>query len=160
MDWIWSYSAISILLLTYQVSKKTRLLIGNQKIQNGDNSYPALLGRGRALAPAYLYDQSNVPVIAERLTQGNFKINGLVFSNMRTIEYDCKEAFKSFKKPTLIIQGVQDIIDKNTAIRTQKVIPHSEVVLLEECSHYGWLDQKEKYFASIEAFLKNNQVEN
>lgn len=133
--------------------QKDSLAYWNQRIQNGDNGYAAMLGRGRALAPAYLYDKSNVPVIAERLTQGNFEINGLVFSDMRTIGYDCKQALRSFDKPTLIIQGTQDIIDKETAFRTQEVIPHSEIILLEKCSHYGWLDQKEKYFASIKNFL-------
>jgi proline iminopeptidase len=78
---------------------------------------------------------------------------------MRAIEYDCKEALRSFEKPTLIIQGMQDIIDKETAIRTQEVLPHSKVILLEKCSHYGWLDQKEEYFGTIEAFLKAKQIE-
>ena len=124
-----------------------------ERFDQGDHSYKVLLGRGRALAPAYLVDKSHVPTIAERLTQINFDINQLVFSDMQAIEFDCKKQLANFRAPTLIIQGEDDIIDKATALRTQEVISHAEVYFLEDCGHYGWLDQRAKYFKKLKKFL-------
>ncbi len=126
----------------------------NAKIANGDTTYFARLQRGRFLAPAYLYDKSNVPVIAHRLTQGNIAINQLVFQNMRKIDFDCSEALKDFKAPVLIIQGREDIIDKSIAETAHSIFRNSTLTILEECGHYGWLDQPELYFGAIDNFLQ------
>ena len=131
------------------------LIYWNKRIEEGDNSYQALLGRGRALAPAYLYDKTHVPVISKRLTQGNWDINGLVFANMRAINFDCKESLKSFSNPTLIVQGKQDIVDLSTANLAKEVLPQSKLVLLDQCGHYGWLEQREEYFRILEQFLNS-----
>lgn len=53
------------------------------KIAQGDTSKKTLLGRGRALAPAYLYNKKNIPILAERLTQGNATLNQLVWSDLQ-----------------------------------------------------------------------------
>src|SRR3954470_17515727 len=50
-----------------------------QKINNGDTSHFARLGRGRSLAHAYVLKENYLPVIAERLTQGNGTINQLIW---------------------------------------------------------------------------------
>jgi proline iminopeptidase len=125
------------------------------KIEKGDTSYAARLGRGRAMAPAYVYDQKYVPVIAERLTQGNSTINGLLWQDMQKIKFDCAAKLKSFKNPVLIIQGKEDVISNQIGELAQKTLPNSKLILLENCRHYGWLDAKEKYFGEINSFLKS-----
>lgn len=125
------------------------------KIEKGDTSYAARLGRGRAMAPAYVYDQKYVPIIAERLTQGNSTINGLLWQDMQKINFDCAAKLKSFKNPVLIIQGKEDVISNQIGELAQKTIPNSKLILLENCRHYGWLDAKEKYFGEINSFLKS-----
>lgn len=127
----------------------------NDKIEKGDTSHTARLGRGRAMAPAYVYDQKYVPIIAERLTQGNSTINGLLWEDMQNINFDCKDKLKFFKNPVLIIQGKEDVISNQIGELAQKTIPNSKLILLENCRHYGWLDAKEKYFGEINSFLKS-----
>jgi proline iminopeptidase len=127
----------------------------NDKIEKGDTSYTAELGRGRAMAPAYVYDQKYVPIIAERLTQGNSKINGLLWDDMQKINFDCKEKLKNFKNPVLIIQGKEDVISNQIGELAHKTFPNSKLILLENCRHYGWLDAKEKYFGDVNSFLKS-----
>ncbi|MEB8330210.1 alpha/beta fold hydrolase [Flavobacteriaceae bacterium KMM 6897] len=134
---------------------KDSLNYWNAKIANGDTTYFASLQRGKYLAPAYLFNKSNVPIVAERLTQGNPVINSLVYQNMRKINFDCSDGLKKIKVPVLIIQGKQDIIDMDTATSTIETMPHSTLVILENCGHYGWLDQPEQYFKNINDFLKN-----
>jgi proline iminopeptidase len=127
----------------------------NDRIEKGDTSHTAALGRGRAMAPAYVYDQKYVPIIAERLTQGNSTINSLLWKDMQTINFDCKEKLKNFKKPVLIIQGKEDVISNAIGELAHKTLTNSKLILLENCRHYGWLDAKEKYFGEVNSFLKS-----
>jgi proline iminopeptidase len=144
-------------LITSHLSKieQDSLQYWNDKIDKGDTSHASRLGRGRALAPAYVYDRKFIPIIAERLTQGNSTINTLVWNDFRKIKFDCKNKLKSFKQPVLIIQGKQDIISKEIAETAHKAFTNSKVILLDNCKHYGWLDAEEKYFSEIESFLKS-----
>ncbi|RKR10571.1 proline iminopeptidase [Flavobacterium sp. 90] len=135
--------------------EKDSLDYWNAKIAKGDTSHTAALGRGRALAPAYVYDQKYVPIIAERLTQGNSKINGLLWDDMQKIKFDCKAKLKTFKNPVLIIQGKEDVISNQIGELANKTFPNSKLILLENCRHYGWLDAKEKYFTDVNSFLKS-----
>lgn len=123
------------------------------KIRNGDNSYETLLKRGEFLAPAYLYNQKYVSVVAKRLTQGTSLINSLVCLNLRKIEYDTKNDLKSFNKSVLILHGAQDVAGTDIAETAHRVLPNSRLVILQRCRHYGWLDRPEKFFRAIEEFL-------
>ena len=124
------------------------------KINNGDTSFHAKLKRGTFLAPAYLYDKSNVPTVAHRLTQANYTINGLVFQHMRDIKFDCSEGLKQVEAPVLIIQGKEDIVDRIAAETAEKVLQNSTLIILEKCGHYGWLDQPKQYFDHINQYLE------
>lgn len=135
--------------------EKDSLDYWNAEIAKGNTSHAARLARGRAMAPAYVYDKKYVPIIAERLTQGNSKINGLLWDNMQKINFDCKEKLKSFKNPVLIIQGKEDIISNQIGELANKTFPNSKLILLEHSRHYGWLDAKDKYFADVNSFLKS-----
>ena len=135
--------------------EKDSLNYWNDKIEKGDTSYTARLGRGKAMAPAYVYDQKYIPIIAERLTQGNSTLNSLIWADMQKTNFDCKNKLLNFKNPVLIIQGKQDIISEAIGEISLKAFPNSKLILLENCKHYGWLDAKEKYFDTIESFLKS-----
>lgn len=129
------------------------------RINGGDTSYYARLQRGMALAPAYVYDRKNIPIIAERLTQGNSRINGLVWQDLQKISFDCSKQLASFKKPVLIIQGKQDIVEEKTAEKAHRTFVNSQIIFLDKSVHYGWLDKPVEYFAAIKNFLsglKNN----
>lgn len=125
-----------------------------QKINEGDTSHHARLRRGIHLAPAYVLDKKYIPIIGERLTQSNWTINQLIWADLRKINFDCAAKLKSFDRPVLIIQGKEDIIKASTAEKAHQAIRHSKVVLMEHCSHYGWLDNEKVYFREIYSFLK------
>lgn len=135
--------------------ERDSLAYWSARIDGGDTSHHARLQRGMALAPAYVFEKKYVPVIAERLTQGNSIINGLVFENLRAIRFDCTERLRRFQRPTLIIQGKEDIIKVETAEYAHKILPNSRLVLLEKCAHYGWLDKEAEYFAAVRQFLRD-----
>jgi proline iminopeptidase len=152
------FSRISI---ASRLSQKERdsLAYWNDRIAEGDTTYYTRLQRGKYLAPAYLYDKSNIPVVAERLTQGNPTINQLVYRNMRMIGFDCSEGLKNLEAPVLIIQGREDLIDKETADTATEVLQNSTLVVLDNCGHYGWLDQPEEYFENIHSFFDTLSIQ-
>ncbi|MEO8532239.1 MAG: alpha/beta fold hydrolase [Flavobacterium sp.] len=136
-------------------SQKDSLNYWNDKIEKGDTSYKARIGRGRAMAPAYVYNQKYAPIIAERLTQGNSTINTLLWGDMQKMNFDCKAKLKNFKNPVLIIQGREDIISNEIGEIAHKTLPNSKLIFLEHSKHYGWLDAREKFFSEINSFLKS-----
>lgn len=126
----------------------------NSKIATGDTTLYARLQRGKYLAPAYVVNKSNIPTIAERLTQGNRIINEMVIRNMRKMNFDCTRQLKNFTCPVLIIRGRQDIIPEEVGNYAHKVFPNSQLVLLDNCGHYGWLDRPQAYLSEITTFLR------
>ena len=160
-----SSGGIDLELLSYVGSKVNARLSSqemdslnywNKKISAGNTSYYAKLHRGLAMAPAYVYNRKNIPAIAERLTQGNSIINGLVWQDLQKIKFDCKSKLSHFNKPVLIIQGKQDIIEEQTALKEHRILKASKLVLLDNCVHYGWLDRPDEYFPEVEKFMRSN----
>jgi len=141
-----------------KLSKKENdsLKYWNNKIDQGDTSYFARYRRGMALAPAYVHNKNNIPIIAERLTQGNSVITGLVWQDLDKIKFDCAPNLKNFNKPVLIIQGKEDIIMLQTAEYAHKVLKNSKLVIVDHCVHYGWLDNPQVYFKEVNSFLLLN----
>lgn len=146
--------------ITSKLSKTKRDSVNywTTRIDGGDTSHAALLGRGRNLAEAYVLNKKYIPVIAERLTQGNGTINQLIWRDFQKVNFNCAEKLKNFKQPVLIIQGKEDIIKPETAEKAHAVLSNSRVVLMDHCIHYGWLDNEETYFKEVNGFLaENNQ---
>lgn len=159
-----SSGGVNLKFLSYIQERLNSNLTENQRdslsfyqnlINNGDQSTLTRINRARFLANAYVYDKSNVAIIAERLTQGNARVNGLVFQDLQKIKYDYTNKFNDFKKQVLVIHGKNDIISTATAEETHKTFPNSKLVLLANCAHYGWLDSKEKYLYELKKFLEN-----
>ncbi len=123
------------------------------KIDAGDTSHFARLRRGINLAHAYVIDPKFIPVIGERLTQGNQTVNQLIWTDLNRIHYDCTAGLKSYNKPVLVIQGAQDIVSKNIAEKSHKAFKKSRVIFMDHCIHYGWLDNPEVYFREVNSFL-------
>jgi len=136
-------------------SERDSLSFYQRKRDLGDNSKETITKRAQFLAKAYVFDKSNSDVIAQRLTQINFTVNSLVIENLQKINFDCSTLFSNFKRPVLVLQGKNDIISVETAQEIATTFPHSKLILIENCGHYGWLDANELYFNSINKFLNN-----
>lgn len=140
--------------ITRQLSHAERdsLAYWTTRINEGDTTSHANQKRREFFAAAYVYDDKHIAEIARRMTQSNSRINGLIWSDLQNIEYDVTDELSEFDKPVLIIQGKQDILHERTAIKALEAFPNAELVLLDECGHYGWLDQPQQYFDSIFSF--------
>lgn len=125
----------------------------NQRVRRGDMAYTTRYKRAYFMAHAYLYETSEIETVARRLLEVNSEINALVWQNMRDINFDVTDEIKKFQKPVLIIHGKNDIVNMNIPKRAHEILPQSELVLLEQCKHYGWIDRKKAYYSAINNFL-------
>jgi len=125
----------------------------SQKITGGDTSYFARLERARALSNAYVYDKKYAPLVAERLTHSNLRVNALVWQDMQKINFNCAQKLSAFTRPVLIIQGKQDIIEERTSQKANRILQNSKLVILDHCVHYGWLDNRDAYLSEVEKFI-------
>ncbi len=126
----------------------------SEKISAGDTSHFARLHRGLNLAHAYVIDPKFIPVIGERLTQGNQTVNQLIWNDLQRMNFNCTKKLKSYSKPVLIIQGKEDIVSKKIAEKSHEAFKNSRMVFMDHCIHYGWLDNPEVYFKEVNGFLK------
>ena len=72
---------------------------------------------------------------------------------------DLATPLKGSQIPTLVLVGDDDTECTVNAVGPfKKHIPKAEIVVLEACGHYPWLESREKTFASIRTFLENQGV--
>lgn len=106
-------------------------------IRNQDSSGEIGKKYNYLFAKAYVYNDVYRPVVAERLGEADHTINRLVWQNLRHIGYDCKESLARFHRPVLLLHGAHDIVSEEVALVAHNVYPHSKLVVLEHCGHYG-----------------------
>jgi proline iminopeptidase len=139
-------------------AERDSLKYWNNILNKGDTTFTARYNKAKYLASAYLFNKKFIPVLALRLANaGNPEITGLVYKDLFKIRFDCKESLRNFSKPVLIIQGRQDIVGSGTAYKTHLTLKNSELVFLNECCHYGWLEQEKQYIDEIENFIMSIQ---
>ena len=105
------------------------------------------------LARAYVFNDQHSPQIARRLRRTNDRVGQLLSDDLKRIAFNTKSALRRFMQPVLIIQGQHDVMVTEIAHLTHETLPHSQLVILENSGHYGWLDQPEKYISAVLTFL-------
>lgn len=71
--------------------------------------------------------------------------------------------FPSLKKlvvPTFILHGKQDIVPAWTAQEIKDAIPQSEIVVLDHCDHFPYIEQPSQFFIELNKFLRKINHEN
>lgn len=71
--------------------------------------------------------------------------------------------FPSLKKlsvPTFILHGKQDIVPLWTAQEIKDAIPQSEIVVLDHCDHFPYIEQPSQFFSELNKFLKKVNHDN
>lgn len=122
-------------------------------INTGHEEY--VVKRRKFLAYAYVYNDDHAPAIAARLAEADLEINGMVWNNMITNEYDVKQEMLSFQPPVLILHGEFDVVDISLAETAHAVLPESTLRVVPNSGHYGWVENPDFYFSEIYAFLES-----
>ncbi|SDR93025.1 alpha/beta fold hydrolase [Gramella sp. MAR_2010_147] len=99
--------------------------------------------RAYFMAKAYLNGDEHEEAIAERLMQVNRDLNRLIWDQMRLDNFDKTAEMKNFQNKVLILHGLQDVVPVAVAEKAHQILPNSQLIKMEDCGHYGWLDQPE-----------------
>ena len=115
-------------------------------------------GRVEAMAAAYVFHPEHIPFVVEALTRpgaSNATVRSLVFQDLVRQEFDLRADLARFERPVLILHGRQDVLGTLVPYKTHQALPNSELVYLDACGHYLWLDQPDAYFEAISIFLRD-----
>lgn len=107
----------------------------------------------------YMYNPENVKKIKLWKSQKE-NLNGAkvweIFKNQVFMQpFDILSEIKMIKCPTLIIHGNEDVLPLASSEHIHDAIGTSELVKIDQCGHFPFVEQPESFFKAIETFLKN-----
>lgn len=146
------------------LAKENLKKLGNsEQILAGERLFSGLLKSpqefeefSQLMAPLYIYkhQQQDVAPTTKTKIPYNIDITNLGFSSFLA-NFDYEPYLEGIDCETLIICGKNDWInDPSLAELMARKIPNSKLVLLDECGHFIWRDQKENFFKAIQDFFK------
>ena len=127
----------------------------SQKYKQGDPDVTT--DHLRRVFSLYFYKPSDVKQLTLQSTPESFKSGSKVAEILATnylAKYDLKAQLKTLTIPVLLVHGRTDIVPLSTAQETQAAIPGAQLVILEECDHFPYIEQPNKFFAAVRSFLK------
>jgi len=70
-----------------------------------------------------------------------------------------KEELASIKAPILIVQGDHDFVRLEHSVETVKLIPHAELAVIPDASHFALSSEPERVIPIIQHFLEKPEIE-
>ena len=64
---------------------------------------------------------------------------------------------KKLNIPTLIIHGNEDIVPVWTATKIKNAIPNAQIVYIEKCGHFPYVEQQAQVIIEIKKFIDKLQ---
>jgi proline iminopeptidase len=80
------------------------------------------------------------------------KVNAIM-SKTSLLKFNLFPSLRKLNIPTLIIHGNQDIVPVSTATEIKEAIPGSEIIYLDNCNHFPYIEKPTELFRSIRNFL-------
>jgi len=117
----------------------------------------------RKLFSAYFYNSEGVKDLSLNFSVASAQSGFKVMEEMSKTYWlqpniDLFPKLKKLKVPTFILHGKQDIVPAWTAQEINDAIPQSEIVILDHCDHFPYIEQPSQFFAELNEFLhKINQ---
>jgi len=103
-----------------------------------------------------LFDKSHASQIQLTVDDRNLQILTLILKSLQRMNWDLEDELRSLEDTqTLIVQGRQDPVDLETALKTRDAIPASQLKIIEECGHFPWIEQPEEFYSIVNDFMAN-----
>lgn len=129
---------------------------GMPEFQYGDPELHEKLNR--IIFRTFCHIPENADQLNLRMSQtawANFlKINPILWANTLVESFDLHEDLKKLTMPALIIHGVDDPVPLSTAQRIHECIPGSELIIIDNCGHFPYIEQEEIFFKILGNFLR------
>jgi proline iminopeptidase len=107
----------------------------------------------RALGPYYLHN-SDAAAAAEVFAACRFDARAMVRSMHVLAAWTAVDRLGDIRVPVLLVGGRHDVFCPPEQLdRMARRLPRAEVVVLEESAHLPWLDEPDRFFATVEEWL-------
>jgi len=91
--------------------------------------------------------------VSEMTAKNLWRINSWIGKNIEY--YDFRPQLAQIVCPTLIIHGANDPLPLEAAQIIQKAIPHSQLIVLDRCGHFPYIENPVLLFKELDAFYLN-----
>jgi proline iminopeptidase len=108
----------------------------------------------RLITPYYFYDRSLADKLVPLPKDANLQRVAALMEGDLVNNYHVRAAMKSFSRSTLVIQGHQDPMPETVAIEIHEAIQNSQLVFIDRCGHFPWIEQPKDFYRAIRAFLE------
>jgi proline iminopeptidase len=115
----------------------------------------ALVERIRARMPGYFFDQKKSLLVSQAMKDSDFAFDmgDFIWQDVEKRGLDLAKMASRFANPVLILHGRQDPLGESVPQKLSLYYKKSELVFIEKCGHYSWIEQPEKVFSAVKDFL-------
>lgn len=109
----------------------------------------------RARMPGYFFDRKKSLLVSQTMKSADFDfaMGDWIYKDVVDRKLDLAKMEAKFDKPVLILHGRQDPGGESVALALEQYYKHNQLVFIEKCGHYSWIEQPEKVLAAINDFL-------
>ncbi|MFC2152287.1 alpha/beta fold hydrolase [Bacteroidota bacterium] len=110
----------------------------------------------RARMPGYFYDREKSLLVTQTMKayHFNFDMGRFIWTDIYNRQLDIESFELNYTNPVLIMHGRQDPLGESVPISINHYFPQSEMLFIEKCGHYSWIEQPEKVLSAVMDFLK------
>jgi proline iminopeptidase len=108
----------------------------------------------KAIYPAFFFDRAQGLAVAAAKPDGSYHAdtNALMMADIER-SYDLRVGWARVASPVLIIQGRQDPLGDAPAEEIHALLSGSVVRYINQCGHFPWIEQPEKFKGIVADFL-------
>lgn len=112
----------------------------------------------RAMMPGYFFNREKALIEGKNMKDSDFdfEMGNWIWIDIQKKYMNLGQTNSNFDKPVLILQGRQDPMGESAAIKISQYYKNSELVFIEKCGHYSWIEQPEKVLSAIDKLLLKN----
>ncbi len=109
----------------------------------------------RARMPGYFFDRTKSLLVSQAMKASDFDFDmgEWIFRDIEARGLDLAKMEAAFSGPVLVLHGRQDPTGESAPLALQRYYKNSDLVFVEKCGHYSWVEQPEKILAVVGEFL-------
>lgn len=132
----------------------------SKQFQDGDPS--AVKQYFHDIFAVYFYNKADLEKLSLVFTKPAF-LSGKQVADILMIDYlstyDLSAELNKLQMPVLIIHGENDIVPLSTAQTTNALIPNSQLIVLQDCDHFPYIEKPSAFFNDTSAFINAHKPE-
>lgn len=114
----------------------------------------------RKIFSFYFYESKGVDDLSLNFTiesaHSGYKAMGEILKTSWLQPINLFSHLKNLTVPTFILHGKQDLVPVWTAEEIKNAIPQAEIILIDHCGHFPYIEHPYQVFYEINKFLKKN----